>query len=107
MSFGDTRETVVRRALVRGVRIDALAARRQAERLLQEIPERISGLDASAILCVRNVSVQGAQGGRFAPPAGPALRVEMERLARAAARPGRGPAPPESGAVLFANRAEL
>lgn len=106
-SIADLSGATVRRASIRGVRSDALAARRSTERMLAGIDDSVPGLDASAILCVRCVAL------RLPMRAGPALRpsqalaAEMERHVRVAARPALGPIPANAEAIVFADEAEL
>ncbi|MDD4979338.1 MAG: hypothetical protein PHI29_11970 [Gallionella sp.] len=107
MSLADLTATTIRHAVVRGARLDGLAARRGTERLLAQLPDIVSGVGPSAVLCVRDLSVRLQAKSRYSQSVGGILGDEMERLARHAARPAHGPVPLNAEAVLFADRAEL
>lgn len=107
MSYANLTGTSIRRATVRGVQLDDIAARRSTERLLGRIPEAVPGMSASAILCVRELSIHVRSKPRYMQSSGSVLHDEMEQLARRAARPAHGPVPSHAEAVLFADRAEL
>ncbi len=107
MTSANLTGTTIRRAAVRGVRLDTIAARRSTERLLVKMPETVPGMGASAVLCVRQMSVHVRSRQRHMQPGSSVLGEEMERLARHAARPVYGPVPPGAAAVLFADHAEL
>jgi hypothetical protein len=107
MSYANLTGTSIRRATVRGVQLDDIAARCSTERLLGRIPDAVPGMSASAILCVRELSIRVRSKPRYMQPSGSVLHDEMEQLARRAARPAHGPVPSHAEAVLFADRAEL
>lgn len=107
MTYADLTGTTIRHAAVRGARLDDLAERRRTERLLEHIPASVSGMNASSVLCVREMSVHVRSRARHMQSDGSILGEEMERLARYAARPAHGPVPLHAEAVLFVDRAEL
>lgn len=107
MSYANLTGTSIRRATVKGVQLDDIAARRSTERLLGRIPDAVPGMSASAILCVRELSIHVRTRPRYMQPSGSVLHDEMEQLARRAARPAHGPVPSHAEAVLFADHAEL
>jgi len=107
MSYANLTGTSIRRATVRGVQLDDIAARRSTERLLGRIPDAVPGMSASAILCVRELSIRVRSKPSYMQAGGSVLHNEMEQLARKAARPAHGPVPSHAEAVLFADRAEL
>jgi hypothetical protein len=107
-------DTSVARLAVRADRADPLAARLCLERLLGAIDLRPDALPPSAVLCVRELrdpwpgrlSLASHQLGP--PPAwAQAVRREVDRLARTAARPAYGAVPPAAEAVVFADHGEL
>ncbi len=107
MTSANLTGTTIRHAAVRGVRLDGIAARRNTERLLAKIPDAVPGMGASAVLCVRQMSVHVRSRNRYMQLGNGILGEEMERLARLAARPALGAVPVNAEAVLFADRAEL
>jgi hypothetical protein len=107
MSYANLTGTNIRRATVRGVQLDDIAARRSTERLLGRIPEAVPAMSASAILCVRELSIHVRSKPCYMQSSASVLRDEVEQLARRAARPAHGPVPSHAEAVLFADRAEL
>ena len=114
MSYVNLSGTSIRRATARGVQLDGIAARRNTERLLGKMPDTVPGMSASAVLCVRQVSVHVRSKPRYSQPGSNVLGDEsrllsdkMESLARQAARPALGPVPAHAEAVLFADRAEV
>jgi hypothetical protein len=107
-------KTYVRRLSAVSRERDALALRLRLERALKGADFNPPGLPASAILCVRRLSDRRAQSPRAR--AGGALAfaewqrsvaAAVERLARHAASPARGPVPANAEAVIFGDRAEL
>ena len=107
MSLADLTGTTIRRTTLHGSRLDRLAARRGTERLLAQLPDTVSGVGPSAVLCVRDISVRLQAKSRQLRSVGGILGDEMERLAQHAARPALGPVPLNAEAVLFLDRAEL
>ncbi len=107
MSYANLTGTSIRRATVKGAQLDGIAARRSTERLLGRIPDAVSGMSASAILCVRELSIRVRSKPSYMQSSGSVLHDEMEQLARLAARPAHGPVPLHAEAVLFADRVEL
>jgi hypothetical protein len=116
-------KTYVRRLSAVSLERDATALRLRLERALAGADFHPPGLPASAILCVRQLSDRRANaahthaGGALAfSDAGGALAFSewqrsvasaIERLARHAASPARGPVPANAEAVIFSDRAEL
>src|SRR5215213_1471090 len=107
-------KTYVRRLSAVSVERDALALRMRLERALAGADFNPPGLPASAILCVRRLSDRRAHSTRAS--AGGALAfaewqrsvaAAVERLARHAASPARGPVPANAEAVIFGDQAEL
>ncbi len=107
MSYANLTGTTIRRAAVRGARLDGIAARRSTERLLERIPDSVPGMGASAVLCVRRMSVHVRNRQRYMQQGSRVLGEGVERLVRHAARPALGAVPANAEAVLFADRAEL
>jgi hypothetical protein len=106
--------TVLRRVRVLAAGLDPLAARVRAGALLGAAGLRAAGLPPSAVVCVRRLAdpLPGAlglrRGGVRPSPAWERAAGEaLDRLARSAARPARGPVPPSAEAVVFADPAEL
>lgn len=107
-------KTYVRRLSAVGRGRDALALRLRLERALAGADFNPPGLPASAILCVRRLSDRRAQplhahgGGTLAFAEWQrSVAAAVERLARHAASPARGPVPANAEAVIFSDRAEL
>jgi hypothetical protein len=107
MSFVNLSGTALRRVVVRGTRLDGIAARRNTERLLAQIPAGVVGLGASAVLCVRQMAVRVQRNPRHPRSSSGALGVAMDDLVRLAARPALGCVPLNADAVLFADHAEM
>ena len=107
MTFGDLTGTMVQRVVVRGPRVDGLAARQRAERLLAGMPAAVPGQGPTAILCVRRLTLRVPFESHSRPLEQPALHGKMEHLARLATRPILEPVPPQAQAVLFADEGEL
>ena len=107
MSYVNLSGINIRRAAVRGVQLDGIAARRSTELLLSKMPDNVPGMSATAVLCVREMSVHVQSRARYVKSGSSILGAEMERIARQAVRPAHGPVPPNAEAVVFADRAEL
>src|SRR4051812_48079499 len=108
-------KTYVRRLSAVSHERDATALRMRLERALAGADFNPPGLPASAILCVRRLSDRGARPTRASAGGGALAFAEwqrpvadaIERLARNAASPARGPVPADAEAVIFGDRAEL
>jgi hypothetical protein len=109
MTFAGQNGITVRRALMRGTRMDGIAARRNTERLLAQIPGGVVGLGASVVLCVRQMSVRVQRNSHHPRSSSGALGMgmAMDDLVRLAARPALGFVPLNADAVLFADHAEM
>ena len=93
---------------------DATALRLRLERALAGADFHPQGLPVSAILCVRRLSDRRASvphthtGGALAFSEWQrSVASAIERLARHAASPARGPVPANAEAVIFSDKAEL
>lgn len=93
---------------------DALALRLRLERAFTGADFHPPGLPASAILCVRRLSDRRASATRTRTSGALAfaewqrsVAAAIERLARHAANPARGPVPANAEAVIFNDQAEL
>jgi hypothetical protein len=109
-------QTVISRLRVGGAVRDPLVARLRLESMLSATELRPRSLPPSAILCIRKLSAPRgalglARGGAYASHAQHewqrALSDALDRVAARAARPFKGPTPPDAEAVVFADRAEL
>jgi hypothetical protein len=107
-------DTAIARLAVRADPADALAARLCVERMLGAIELRPAGLAPAAILCVRELrdprpGTLSLASRQLGPPPvwEQAVRREVDRLARGAVRPARGPVPATAEAVAFADHSEL
>lgn len=105
-------KTYVRRLSAVSRERDALALRLRLERALTGADFHPPGLPASAILCVRRLSDRGApsphaRGALAFAEWQRSVATTIERLARHAASPARGPVPANAEAVIFSDRAEL
>lgn len=107
-------DIAIGRLAVRADQADALAARLCVERMLGAIELRPDGLPPSAILCVRELrdprpGTLSLASRQLGPPPvwEQAVRREVDRLARAAARPAHGAVPATAEAVVFADDSEL
>lgn len=103
--------TTIERLRVHGAR-DALATRLRVESLLGAVDLRPSWLPPSAVLLVRSLRVQSSALERSLDVAAlrsweRALRSEVDRVARRAARPAREAVPADAEAVLFDDHAEM
>jgi hypothetical protein len=107
MTFAGQNGITVRRALMRGARLDGIAAQRNTERLLAQIPAGVVGLGASAVLCVRQMSVRVQSNSHHPRSSSSALGVAMDDLMRLAALPALGCVRLNADAVLFADHAEM
>ncbi len=107
-------DAAIARLEVRAERADPLAARLAVERMLGAIELRPGSLPPAAILCVRELrdprpGTISLASRQLRPPAvwEQAVRREVDRLARAAARPAHGAVPAAAEAVVFADESEL
>lgn len=105
-------KTYVRRLSAVSRERDALALRLRLERALAGADFHPPGLPASAILCVRRLSDSGARptharGALAFAEWQRSVAAAIERLARHASMPARGPVPANAEAVIFNDRAEL
>lgn len=112
LEFRSSEQTYVRRMRVAASRGDALAASLRVQSLFASAQLSPSWLAPSAILCIRRLRAATSHAlARDAPRLPAALHgtllSEIERLARAAARPARGIVAADAESVVFADRAEL
>ncbi len=107
-------KTYVRKLSAVSLERDATALRLRLERALVGADFHPPGLPASAILCVRRLSDRRASAPHARTNGALAfsewrrsVASAIERLARHAASPARGPVPANAEAVIFSDRAEL
>jgi hypothetical protein len=107
-------DATIARLEVRAERTDPLAARLAVERMLGAIELRPDSLPPAAILCVRELrdprpGTISLASRQLRPPAvwEQAVRREVDRMARAAARPAHAAVPAAAEAVVFADEGEL
>lgn len=107
-------KTYVRRLSAVSRERDALALRLRLERAMTGADFHPPGLAASAILCVRRLSDRRASaphtqacGARALAEWQRSVAAAIERLARHAASPARGPVSANAEAVIFSDQAEL
>ncbi|MCA1816452.1 MAG: hypothetical protein LC746_08630 [Acidobacteria bacterium] len=106
-------QTFVRRVKVGATGLDAPTARARVTSAFAALDLAPSSLAPSAILCVKSLrdprSLRLTLAHGAAPPRAwrESVADELERLARAAARPARGHVAASAESVVFADRAEL